>query len=107
MTYIWRYLVLINLLTAAVYIWDKHQAVARRWRVPEARLLGLAAIGGALGALLAMQVWRHKTHKWPFALGWGIKLVLVSVKPMAWRFFHEISDCFQKVIQISDARALY
>lgn len=26
---------------------------------------------------------------------------------MAWRFFHEISDCFQKVIQISAARALY
>ena len=46
MTYIWLYLVLINLLTAAVYIWDKHQAVARRWRVPEARLLGLAAIEG-------------------------------------------------------------
>ena len=56
MTYIWLYLVLINLLTAAVYIWDKHQAVARRWRVPEARLLGLAAIGGALGALITMQV---------------------------------------------------
>lgn len=50
MTYIWLYLVLVNLLTAAVYIWDKHQAVAHRWRVPEARLLGLAAIGGALGA---------------------------------------------------------
>ena len=34
MTYIWVYLVLVNLLTAAVYIWDKHQAVARHWRVP-------------------------------------------------------------------------
>ena len=31
MTYIWLYLVLVNLLTAAVYIWDKHQAVAHRW----------------------------------------------------------------------------
>ena len=79
MTYIWLYLVLINLLTAAVYIWDKHQAVARRWRVPEARLLGLAAIGGALGALLDMQVWRHKTHKWPFALGVPLMLVLQAV----------------------------
>lgn len=48
MTYIWFYLVLVNLLTAAVYIWDKHQAVAHRWRVPEARLLGLAAIGLSL-----------------------------------------------------------
>ena len=75
MTYIWLYLVLINLLTAAVYIWDKHQAVARRWRVPEARLLGLAAIGGALGALIA----RHKTHKWPFALGVPLMLVLQAV----------------------------
>lgn len=79
MTYIWLYLVLINLLTAAVYIWDKHQAVERHWRVPEARLLGLAAIGGALGALLAMQVWRHKTHKWHFALGVPLMLVLQAV----------------------------
>ena len=79
MTYIWLYLVLINLLTAAVYIWDKHQAVAHRWRVPEARLLGLAAIGGALGALLAMQIWRHKTHKWSFALGVPLILILQAV----------------------------
>ena len=79
MTYIWLYLVLVNLLTAAVYIWDKHQAVAHRWRVPEARLLGLAAIGGALGALLAMQIWRHKTHKWLFALGVPLMLVLQAV----------------------------
>ena len=79
MTYIWLYLVLINLLTAAVYIWDKHQAVAQRWRVPEARLLGLAAIGGALGALLAMQIWRHKTHKWPFALGVPFNFVVQAL----------------------------
>ena len=76
MTYIWLYPILINLLTAAVYIWDKHQAVAHRWR---ARLLGLAAIGGALGALLAMQVWRHKTHKWPFALGVPLMMILQAV----------------------------
>ena len=79
MTYILLYLVLINLLTAAVYIWDKHQAVTHRCRVPEARLLGLAAIGGALGALLAMQVWRHKTHKWPFALGVPLMLILQAL----------------------------
>lgn len=79
MTYIWLYLVLVNLLTAAVYIWDKRQAVAHRWRVPEARLLGLAAIGGALGALLAMQIWRHKTHKWPFSLGVPLILILQAL----------------------------
>lgn len=35
--------------------------------MPEARLLGLAAVGGTPGALLARRLFRHKTGEQPFA----------------------------------------
>lgn len=58
------YLVMINLISWGVYGYDKHCAVMNKWRVPEITLLSLAAGGGALGALLAMYGFHHKTrHK--------------------------------------------
>ena len=33
------------------------------WRIPEATLIGIAAIGGGLGAYIGMQIFRHKTRK--------------------------------------------
>ena len=58
------YLIVINILTFAVYGIDKWKAKQGSWRISEATLLMLAVIGGTIGALLGMQVWRHKTkHK--------------------------------------------
>jgi uncharacterized membrane protein YsdA (DUF1294 family) len=43
-------------------------------------LLGLALFGGALGALIGQQVFRHKTQKQPFrSLLWGAALINVVV----------------------------
>ena len=60
-------LLLVNLLTIFSFWDDKQRAVAGVWRVPESSLLGLAAIGGTPGALLACRLFRHKTRKQPFA----------------------------------------
>lgn len=46
---------------------DKQRAIAKRRRIPEADLLGLALIGGSPGALLARHLFRHKTSKQPFS----------------------------------------
>lgn len=61
------YLVAINLVTFAAFGLDKRRAEAGAWRIPERRLLGLAAAGGGLGAVAAQRVFRHKTRKEPFA----------------------------------------
>ena len=53
-----------NVLAFFLYGLDKHKAHYNKWRIPEAVLLGLGAIGGAYGAGMGMILFRHKTkHK--------------------------------------------
>lgn len=70
------YLVAINAATFFVYGIDKWKARRSMWRIPEATLLGLAAIGGSIGAWLGMRAWRHKTMHKKFQL--GISLIIVA-----------------------------
>ena len=63
------YLFAVNVLTFIVFGVDKWKAQRGRWRVPEATLMGLAALGGSVGAWMAMQLFRHKTQKKKFRYG--------------------------------------
>ena len=69
------YLLVINILTFAVYGIDKWKAKQGSWRISEATLLMFAVIGGTIGALLSMQVWRHKTMHLKFK--YGLPLILL------------------------------
>ena len=70
------YLIVINILTFAVYGIDKWKARQGSWRISEATLLMFAVIGGTIGALLGMQVWRHKTMHLKFK--YGLPLILLA-----------------------------
>ena len=70
------YLIVINILTFLVYGIDKWKAKKDGWRISEATLLMLAVIGGTIGALLGMQVWRHKTMHKKFK--YGLPLILLA-----------------------------
>ena len=63
------YLIIINIATFIVYGVDKAKAAAGAWRIREAVLLGMAFVGGSLGALLGMLVFRHKINKNYFKYG--------------------------------------
>lgn len=52
----------VNVVTFAFYGADKLKARKKKWRIPESTLLWLAFMGGALGALLGMLTFRHKTR---------------------------------------------
>nr|WP_295307387.1 DUF1294 domain-containing protein [uncultured Blautia sp.] len=77
------YLVIVNIIAFGMYGIDKQKAIKKQWRIPEAQLLAVAAIGGSAGALLGMQFFHHKTRKWKFRL--GVPLIL-AVQLILWRF---------------------
>ena len=63
------YLEAVNLLTLAIFGLDKYRAKVHRERIPEAALMGLAVIGGSVGALAGMWLFRHKIRKPKFKIG--------------------------------------
>ena len=73
----------INVIAFLAFGWDKRQAERHQSRIAERTLLALALFGGALGALIGQQVFRHKTQKQPFrTLLWlaaGINLLVAIV----------------------------
>lgn len=73
------YLLIINVLGLWFMLWDKLQARKMRWRIPEARLMLTALVGGSLGILLGMHLFRHKTLHPKFAIGVPVILALQIV----------------------------
>ena len=59
---------ILSIAAFLIYGFDKLQARKRRWRVPEPFLLGIAGIGGAPGAFLAMELFHHKTRHMNFRI---------------------------------------
>ena len=80
------FLLAINLATVIALKRDKQRAITGAKRIAEADLLGLALIGGSPGALLARQIFRHKTRKQPFSTWlWLILAAQVgAVAGLAW-----------------------
>ena len=60
------YFLIISLVSVIVTVHDKNAAKKKKWRVPEATLLFLGFIGGAVFMLLTMLIIRHKTQKAKF-----------------------------------------
>ena len=63
------YLVIINVVTFLMYGIDKWKARNSKWRIRETALLGLAVLGGSIGAWIGMIVWHHKTRHKKFRYG--------------------------------------
>lgn len=77
------YIVVINLVSFMMFGIDKYKARRGQWRISEATLLAVAAIGGSIGAWMGMKVWHHKTLHSKFRYGVPIML-LVHVALMAY-----------------------
>lgn len=58
----------INVIAFIAYGIDKYKAKRNKWRISETTLILLAFIGGAVGALLGMKTFRHKTQHWKFKI---------------------------------------
>ncbi|MFW9081525.1 DUF1294 domain-containing protein [Pseudomonas sp. P2757] len=66
----------VSVLAFFLYWADKHKARTGAWRIPENALHAVELAGGWPGALIAQQVFRHKTRKVSFqVLFWLIVLL--------------------------------
>ena len=63
---IFIYLAVINVITFIAFGIDKRKAVKGRWRIQEKTLLLLGFMGGSIGQMAGMKLFRHKTSKWYF-----------------------------------------
>ena len=63
------YLVILNIIGAAVMAIDKEKAKRHAWRIPEKVLFGVSILGGSLGTWAGMYLFHHKTKHWYFVIG--------------------------------------
>ena len=75
------YLLIINAVGYVLMLVDKNKARRKRWRIPEATLMGVAALGGSIGCLMGMYTFRHKTRHIKFTL--GIPAILICQAALA------------------------
>ena len=69
------YLVSINLIGLLVMYIDNKKPKYGRWRIPEKTLLIVALLGGSIGTMIGMRLFRHKTQKIKFTLGFPTILI--------------------------------
>ena len=73
------YLIAVNVAAWIMYGLDKWKARSGKWRISERTLLIVALIGGSVGALAGMLMFRHKTKKPKFVVGIPVMLVVHCV----------------------------
>lgn len=73
----------VSLVAFVAYGIDKYKAKRDRWRISETFLLGIGICCGALGALLGMRVFHHKTKHWYF---WLVNLLALALQ-LAWGIY--------------------
>ena len=71
-TYLIEAYALVSLIALCLYGVDKRRAKRKKWRIAESVLLSVGFFGGAVGALLGMNLFRHKTRRWYF---WAVNLL--------------------------------
>ena len=70
------YLLILNALGFLFMLIDKKRAKKNEWRISESTLFGVALLGGSIGAIIGMYLFRHKTKKMQFIIGLPVIFIL-------------------------------
>ena len=70
------YIVIINLAGLLSMYIDKRKAIKNKWRIPEKTLFLIAILGGSVGSITGMHLFRHKTKHWYFKYGMPAILII-------------------------------
>ena len=89
------YILSVNLGGFIAYGIDKKRSIRSKWRIPEATLMTFALVGGSVGCLLGMKVFRHKTQKPLFFIGVPIIFIIQIVATLIFFFATPFSFMIQ------------
>lgn len=79
------YFVATSILAFAMMYLDKKQAQRQGQRIPEKNLWTAAILGGGIGAYLGMVVFRHKTRRTNFRIGF-LLLAMIDAALLIWSY---------------------
>ena len=82
LTYFQVYLICINLVTFTLYSYDKLQSLKNRrniQRISENKLLFSTLLGGTIGSVLAMLIFRHKVRKVSFITKFSVVVIIQAL----------------------------
>lgn len=77
--YFFIYLIFINIFSFVLFGIDKRKAERKAWRISESILMGASILGGAVGSLIGMVVFKHKLSKKKFYIGIPCILILNKI----------------------------
>lgn len=87
MQYFIYYWMIINIVAFFLMGIDKKKARTGAWRIPEKTLFLSAILGGSIGSVCGMQLFRHKTKHKSFVIGMPAILVVQLSLAAAYFFF--------------------
>lgn len=80
------YILGVNLISFILMGIDKRKAIKKMWRIPERTFWGVSLLGGALGSLIGMNYFKHKTKHTSFTVGMPfVLLVNIGLIVLAFR----------------------
>ena len=89
MKYLYIWLAAINIAAFVMAGIDKKRAKEHKWRIRESTLIGAAIVGGSVGLLLGMLVFRHKTKHPKFTIGVPIILIIQIILAVLYFFLNK------------------
>ena len=81
------YLAVMNILGFALMGADKSRARNGKWRIRERTLFLFSLLGGSIGTLTGMYVFRHKTKHWYFVIGMPL-ILIAQLALVLWIYLH-------------------
>ena len=81
------YFVIINILGFLIMYIDKQKAKKGKWRIPEKTLFIITGLGGGIGTIAGMYIFRHKTQKVAFVIGFPLITILEIIAVIYFIFF--------------------
>ena len=88
MQHILLYLLIINLFGFFIMWLDKRKAKKGSWRIPEKTLFLFTLLGGGIGTIAGMYVFRHKTRKLYFTVGFPVILISEVILIIYWLIYY-------------------